>query len=166
MKCGKLLNEEDGITCVSGEWVCDRDTCRTLDGDNQAHIIPYDMYKLQPDRDITIKGGWTLISKPSEVQDGGCKIMTLPTYDITAYGRNGEVVGQSKGCLGNKALEFWWEYHLKRLRKLVILTEDLEMAEHNARCYAKPGYEEECAEETARIEILGEWIKKIRNNEI
>lgn len=35
--CGKFINEEDGITAVEGEFVCDNDSCRHLDEENQAY---------------------------------------------------------------------------------------------------------------------------------
>lgn len=38
-RCGKLIPEDKGITCLNGYWVCDTDTCRTLDEDNHAHMI-------------------------------------------------------------------------------------------------------------------------------
>lgn len=34
--CGKFITEDEGITTLNGLWVCDNDTCRTLDEDNQA----------------------------------------------------------------------------------------------------------------------------------
>lgn len=34
--CGKFISEDEGITTINGLWVCDKDTCRTLDDDNQA----------------------------------------------------------------------------------------------------------------------------------
>lgn len=38
-RCGCLIREEDGVTCHGGEWVCDRDTCRTLDSiTNESYI--------------------------------------------------------------------------------------------------------------------------------
>lgn len=37
--CGKFITEDEGVTCEDGSWVCDEDTCRTLDEDNEAHII-------------------------------------------------------------------------------------------------------------------------------
>jgi hypothetical protein len=36
--CGKFITDEEGITCYNGEWVCDNDTCRTLDSNSEAHI--------------------------------------------------------------------------------------------------------------------------------
>jgi ribosomal protein S26 len=36
MVCGKLIDEDKGITTLNGLWVCDEDTCRTLDVDSQA----------------------------------------------------------------------------------------------------------------------------------
>lgn len=29
--CGQLVSEDKGITTINGLWVCDNDTCRTLD---------------------------------------------------------------------------------------------------------------------------------------
>jgi hypothetical protein len=171
MECGKMIDENDGITTVDGEWVCDNDTCRTLDADNQAHIIVNPMYVIQPDRSISIKGGWIVVSHQSEKQkyDGWNTklIKELPTYDIVAYDKDGEEVGESLGCIGNRALEFWFKYHVDRVRRLAILHEDLEMAKHNRYCYSnKDQYLVEYEEEVARIEILAQWIKKIRNNEL
>lgn len=34
--CGKFITNEEGITTLSGSWVCDNDTCRTLDDENEA----------------------------------------------------------------------------------------------------------------------------------
>lgn len=35
--CGDLVAEGYGITTESGLWVCDSDSCRTLDDENNAH---------------------------------------------------------------------------------------------------------------------------------
>lgn len=37
-KCNKLIDEEEGITTKSGLFVCDDNTCRTLDVDNEAQV--------------------------------------------------------------------------------------------------------------------------------
>lgn len=37
--CGKLITENDGITAECGSWVCDNDSCRTLDNESKSHII-------------------------------------------------------------------------------------------------------------------------------
>lgn len=34
--CGKFISDFDGITTKNGLWVCDSDTCRTLNEDNDA----------------------------------------------------------------------------------------------------------------------------------
>lgn len=35
--CGKLITEDEGCTTtINGLWVCDNDSCRTLDEDNNA----------------------------------------------------------------------------------------------------------------------------------
>lgn len=34
--CGKFITDDEGITTLDGSWVCDNDTCRTLDEDDQA----------------------------------------------------------------------------------------------------------------------------------
>ena len=36
--CNKLVDEDDAVTTIDGNYVCDKDSCRTLDGDNEAHI--------------------------------------------------------------------------------------------------------------------------------
>ena len=36
--CGKFISNDEGITCVDGSWVCDNDSCRTLDEENESHI--------------------------------------------------------------------------------------------------------------------------------
>lgn len=36
MVCGKFIANDEGITTLSGLWVCDNDSCRTLDDDNEA----------------------------------------------------------------------------------------------------------------------------------
>jgi ribosomal protein S26 len=36
--CGKFIPEDEGITCVDGSWVCDDNSCRTLDDENEAYI--------------------------------------------------------------------------------------------------------------------------------
>jgi hypothetical protein len=171
MACGKLIDEDKGITCVDGEWVCDTDTCRILDENNDAHVAIDKMYVTQPDRDITIKGGWKVVAVA--VEDMHSKITRdifgygLPKYNITAYDPTGDEVGKSTGCLGNSALEFWWKHHVDRVRRLAILTEDLAMAQHNARCYySKPEYQNEYNDELARVEILNEWIDKIKSDKL
>lgn len=35
--CGLSIEEDYGITTQSGLWVCDDNSCRTLDDENQAH---------------------------------------------------------------------------------------------------------------------------------
>lgn len=42
--CGKFIAGEDGVTTVNGWWVCDSDTCRTLDEENEA-TEKYDDYR-------------------------------------------------------------------------------------------------------------------------
>jgi ribosomal protein S26 len=37
MKCWKLIPEDEGITCTNGKWVCDDESCRTLDEENEAY---------------------------------------------------------------------------------------------------------------------------------
>ena len=37
--CGKYIAEDEGITTLNGLWVCDKNTCRTLDEQNQATEI-------------------------------------------------------------------------------------------------------------------------------
>lgn len=54
-RCGKLIPEDEGITCLNGYWVCDTDTCRTLDDDNDAHMIPAErdiIPRIEPPADI------------------------------------------------------------------------------------------------------------------
>ena len=34
--CDKLIKEDEGITTLNGLWVCDNDSCRTLDDENNA----------------------------------------------------------------------------------------------------------------------------------
>lgn len=34
--CGKLICGKDGVTTLNGWFVCDNDSCRTLDEENQA----------------------------------------------------------------------------------------------------------------------------------
>lgn len=34
--CGKYITDDEGITTLSGLWVCDNDSCRTLDEENNA----------------------------------------------------------------------------------------------------------------------------------
>lgn len=34
--CGKFISEAEGITTINGLWVCDDDSCRTLDEENEA----------------------------------------------------------------------------------------------------------------------------------
>lgn len=34
--CGKFIPEDAGITTLNGLWVCDEDSCRTLDEESQA----------------------------------------------------------------------------------------------------------------------------------
>jgi ribosomal protein L37AE/L43A len=34
--CGSFITNDEGITTLSGLWVCDNDTCRELDEENQA----------------------------------------------------------------------------------------------------------------------------------
>ena len=34
--CGNFISEDKGVTTLNGLWVCDSDSCRTLDNDNQA----------------------------------------------------------------------------------------------------------------------------------
>jgi hypothetical protein len=34
--CGKLISEDEGITTLNGLWVCDKDSCRILNEENQA----------------------------------------------------------------------------------------------------------------------------------
>lgn len=41
--CGKYISNEEGITTVEGAWVCDADTCRTLDDDNEAYAILWEL---------------------------------------------------------------------------------------------------------------------------
>lgn len=44
--CGKFITPEEGITTLEGLWVCDKDSCRFLDKDNNAcaFIMPeYDL---------------------------------------------------------------------------------------------------------------------------
>jgi len=36
MVCGKLITDDEGVTTLNGLWVCDNDSCRTLDEDNEA----------------------------------------------------------------------------------------------------------------------------------
>lgn len=36
--CGKWIYDEDGVTTLGGEWVCDSASCRTLDNENDATI--------------------------------------------------------------------------------------------------------------------------------
>lgn len=39
--CGKFIRADEGITTLNGWWVCDNDSCRTLDDENEATEIPY-----------------------------------------------------------------------------------------------------------------------------
>lgn len=34
--CGEFISDEEGVTTINGYWVCDLDTCRTLDNENDA----------------------------------------------------------------------------------------------------------------------------------
>ncbi len=34
--CGNFITDEEGITTLNGLWVCDNNSCRTLDEENQA----------------------------------------------------------------------------------------------------------------------------------
>jgi hypothetical protein len=34
--CGKYISDDEGVTTKCGSWVCDQDTCRTLDDENEA----------------------------------------------------------------------------------------------------------------------------------
>jgi len=36
MVCGKFVRENEGATTLNGLWVCDEDTCRVLNEDNDA----------------------------------------------------------------------------------------------------------------------------------
>jgi hypothetical protein len=36
--CGEFITEDQGITCHNGEWVCDNDSCRILDKNNESYI--------------------------------------------------------------------------------------------------------------------------------
>lgn len=36
MVCEKFITDEEGITTLNGLWVCDNDSCRTLNDDNDA----------------------------------------------------------------------------------------------------------------------------------
>ena len=127
-----------------------------------------EMYQIQPDKDIIIKGGWRITSHiTNEEMIRNKKLPALPTYDIITYDQYGDEVSESRECIGNKSLKFWWDYRMKVVRRLAILTEDLEMAQHNARCYHnKPEYENEYNEEMERVELLNTWIIEIRNGAI
>lgn len=129
-----------------------------------------EIYEVQPDRNLVIKGGWRVESFQSEDQNKEIykKLFSeLPRYNIITYDGDGEEVGRSDGCVGNRSLEYWFKYHVSRIRKLAILTENLVMARHNSGCYrGKPEYIEQYEEEVARIEILAQWINKIKNNEL
>lgn len=48
--CKQIIPESDGITTLSGSWVCDADTCRTLDNENQAHEKARPALQCQTDR--------------------------------------------------------------------------------------------------------------------
>lgn len=37
--CSSYISECEGITTLNGLWVCDKNTCRTLDEENQAKEI-------------------------------------------------------------------------------------------------------------------------------
>lgn len=37
--CGKMISEDEGVTCVDGSWVCDKVSCRILGKDNEAHAL-------------------------------------------------------------------------------------------------------------------------------
>lgn len=37
--CGEFISEDKGITCVDGSWACDKDLCRALDYENDAHLL-------------------------------------------------------------------------------------------------------------------------------
>lgn len=39
MECGKLINTRQGITTLSGRWVCDNKSCRWLDDENDSHDL-------------------------------------------------------------------------------------------------------------------------------
>ena len=39
MVCGKWITDDEGITTLNGLWVCDNNSCRTLDEDNNATEI-------------------------------------------------------------------------------------------------------------------------------
>lgn len=43
-KCGIFITDDEGITCQDGSWVCDYDSCRSLDAENEAHM------RSEPDR--------------------------------------------------------------------------------------------------------------------
>lgn len=34
--CGQYTEEDKGVTAIDGSWVCDRDSCRELDSENNA----------------------------------------------------------------------------------------------------------------------------------
>lgn len=34
--CEKYITDDEGITTCNGDWVCDKDTCRLLDSENNA----------------------------------------------------------------------------------------------------------------------------------
>lgn len=37
--CGKFVAENQGITTLEGNWVCDDDSCRTLTEDSDSHTV-------------------------------------------------------------------------------------------------------------------------------
>ncbi|MFO1442841.1 hypothetical protein KDN24_06385 [Bacillus sp. Bva_UNVM-123] len=37
-KCGKFISDEEGVTALCGTWVCDHDSCRSLDNSNDATL--------------------------------------------------------------------------------------------------------------------------------
>ena len=37
--CGGFIEDEQGTTTLNGLWVCDNDSCRTINDDNQAEEI-------------------------------------------------------------------------------------------------------------------------------
>ena len=34
--CSTMISDNEGVTTLNGLWVCDNDSCRTLDEDNNA----------------------------------------------------------------------------------------------------------------------------------
>lgn len=91
---------------------------------------------------------------------------SIKQYDVElAYG--GRMITKlSHNCYGEKSAQYWCKYHIKMIKRIMMLLDDYDMACNNVLAYSKSyamneprdGYEEKWKEENEKSDMIYEWI--------